>query len=245
MSWPIFRDRRDAGRQLAEKLRGYATRRDGIVLGLARGGVPVAYEIARALDFPLEAFTVRKLGVPGQPELAMGAIASGGDYYLNHDLISHLGISRHSIEEVVQSEKEELDRRERLFGEAQEPIALENRTVIVVDDGLATGASMFAAVRAIRAKKPRVIVVAVPVASASSRAEIAPFADDFVCLHAPRYFRAVGEWYEDFSQTSDDEVRHFLTEQVRSGGDGPRETRFPRRPSPKGSSPAADSRSRA
>lgn len=203
-----FLDRRDAGRQLAEKLRGYSGD-DVLVLGLPRGGVPVAYEVARALHAPLDVFVVRKLGVPGHRELAMGAIASGGVQVLNPDVIDGLRIPAAAVEAVAAREVEELERQQRAYRGAAPSPDLKGRTVIIVDDGLATGSTMRAAVRALRRGRPTQIVVAVPVASAETARSLREEAE-VVCLSEPREFYAVSMWYEDFSQTSDEEVRNLL-----------------------------------
>jgi putative phosphoribosyl transferase len=205
-----FRNRVDAGVQLARKLQAYADDPTVIVLGLPRGGVPVAYEVAKALRAPLDVFVVRKLGVPGHRELAMGAIASGGVRVLNTEVIQTLGISPMTIEAVAATELRELERRQRLYrGDAPFP-SLNGRKVIVVDDGLATGSTMLAAVRAIRHSNPARIIVAVPVGAAETCHRLTYEADDVVCLLAPPVFQAVSLWYEEFSQTSDEEVRSLL-----------------------------------
>jgi predicted phosphoribosyltransferase len=205
-----FADRREAGRVLAEQLSNYAGRRDVIVLGLPRGGVPVAFEIAKALNAPLDVFMVRKLGVPGHEELAMGAIASGGAVVLNDEAIHGLGIRREEIEEEIAHEREELARRERIYHRSREPLDVAGKVAIVVDDGLATGSTMRAAVAALRTRKPAAVVVAAPVAAAETCAAMRAIADDCVCAVTPSPFRAVGLWYADFEQTSDDEVRALL-----------------------------------
>jgi putative phosphoribosyl transferase len=203
-------DRRAAGRELAQLLAHYCGRGNLVVLGLPRGGVPVALEVARALGAPLDVFVVRKLGVPGHSELAMGAIASGGVRALNLDVISALGITPAELEAVSERELDELERREREYRGEFEPLALGGQTVIVVDDGLATGATMRAAVRALRHRHTQAIVVAVPVAAAQTCAELASDADEVVCARTPERFAAVGLWYRDFSATSDEEVRELL-----------------------------------
>lgn len=213
-----FRDRREAGRLLATLLRKFAGRGDVVVLGLPRGGVPVAFEIAVAIGAPLDAFTVRKLGVPGHEEFAMGAIASGGAYVLNEEAIEALGISHDEIVGVAQREGQELDRREHLYRDHRQYPVLEGKTVILVDDGLATGASMLVAVNALRRKRPEKIVVAVPVASPEAYSSLRGHADEIVCCHTPVRFLGVGAWYEDFSQVGDDEVRRLLNQAaLRSG----------------------------
>jgi len=205
-----FRNRTDAGRQLAEKLGAYANRSDVLVLGLPRGGVPVGFEVARALGAPLEVFLVRKLGVPGYEELAMGAVASGGGRVLNDEIVHGLGISEHEIDAAVARELPELARREQLFRGDRPPPDIEGRTVILVDDGLATGATMRAAVAALRRQRPAGIVVAVPTASPDTCEALKAEADDVICAMTPDPFFAVGHWYDDFTQTTDEEVRDFL-----------------------------------
>jgi predicted phosphoribosyltransferase len=205
-----FLDRHDAGRYLAGKLLHYRNRPDVIVLGLPRGGVPVAYEVARALDAPLDVFLVRKLGVPGHQELAMGAIASGGVKVLNHALIRELRIPQAAIDAAVAREMRELERREREYRDNRPPPDVEGRTVILVDDGLATGSTMLAAVSALKRAGAARIVVAVPVASRRACAEFEDHVDAVICAETPDDFEAVGQWYYDFSQTTDDEVRDLL-----------------------------------
>lgn len=205
-----FRDRVEAGRFLAGLLSGYAGRDDVIVLALPRGGVPVAYEVAKALGAPLDVLVVRKLGVPGHEELAMGAIASGGLLVLDEDLVRRLGIGRAEIERTVSAELRELERREAAYREGREAPELEGKTVILVDDGLATGSTMRAAALAVRQARPARIVVAVPVAAAETCDEFRAVVDEIVCGLTPRPFQAVGLWYDDFSQTSDEEVRGLL-----------------------------------
>jgi predicted phosphoribosyltransferase len=206
-----YLDRTDAGAQLARHLAAYAGRGDVIVLGLPRGGVPVAAEVARALRAPLDVFCVRKLGVPGQPELAMGAIATGGVVVVNQDVVAEIFVPPDVMAEVTAAERAELERRERAYRGDRPPPSLAARTVVLVDDGLATGASMRAAVRAVRAAGPARVVVAVPVAAAETCRSLEAEADEVVCPLAPEGFRSVGGWYEDFSTTSDDEVRRCLT----------------------------------
>jgi len=207
---PRFRDRREAGRRLAEKLTAYAGRPDVIVLALPRGGVPVAYEVARALEAPLDVYLVRKLGVPGQEELAMGAIATGGVVVLNEPVVRGLGIPRDVIDAVTAWQQGELERRQRLYRGEAPPPDVRGRTVILVDDGLATGATMRAAVAALRKQQPARIVVAVPTAPPETCEELRTETDDVVCAMTPEPFQSVGLWYEDFSQTTDDEVRELL-----------------------------------
>jgi putative phosphoribosyl transferase len=205
-----FRDRRDAGRQLAEKLSAYANRLGVLVLGLPRGGVPVAYEVAKVLNAPLDVFLVRKLGVPGHEELAMGAIASGSVRVLNKNVVQSLRLSDQTIEAVAAAEQRTLVRRERVYRGDRPRLAVRDQTIILVDDGLATGATMRAAVVALRQQQPRRIVVAVPVAAPETCDEFRAEVDDIVCAITPPLFYAVGLWYQDFSQTSDEEVRALL-----------------------------------
>jgi len=195
---------------LAEMLREYANRDDVVVLALPRGGVPVGFEVAKALNAPLDVFVVRKLGLPGQEELAMGAIASGGIRVLNRDLIRALGIPEEVVDRITQEEQRELERRERAYREGRPPLDVRGRTVILVDDGLATGSSMRVAALALRQKQPAQIVVAVPVAARDTCAEFESVVDKIVCAVTPEPFWGVGQWYADFSQTSDEEVRDLL-----------------------------------
>lgn len=205
-----FADRREAGTELAGAVRGQLGARDIVVLGLPRGGVPVAYEVAAALGAPLDVFVVRKLGVPGQEELALGAIASGGVQVLNEDLVRDLTITPAAIERIAEREQAELQRREQLYRDGRPPVAIEGRHVVVVDDGLATGATMRAAVIALRKHNPASVTVAVPVAAQDTRDDFRRIADDIICLATPEPFRAVGLWYSDFRPTSDEEVRELL-----------------------------------
>jgi putative phosphoribosyl transferase len=205
-----FRDRAEAGELLAEKLTSYRDRDDVVVLALPRGGAPVAREVARVLGVPFDVYVVRKLGVPGHEELAMGAIATGGIRQVNHDVVDALGIPASVIDAVAASEQVELDRREREYRGDRGPLALTNKTVILVDDGLATGSTMRAAVMAVRQQHPARVIVAVPVGAASTCAELATEADDVVCLRTPDPFVAVGLWYRDFTPTTDHEVRTLL-----------------------------------
>jgi predicted phosphoribosyltransferase len=206
----IFHDRYDAGRQLAAHLTRYAGRPDVLVLALPRGGLPVAYEVARALGAPLDVFLVRKLGVPGREELAMGAIASGGVRVLNDEVVRALRIPEEVIDAVAAEEQAELERRERTYRDGRPAPDVRGRTVILVDDGLATGSSMRAAVEALRLRGPARIVVAVPVGAPETCAALREIADEVVCAYEPERFAAVGLWYADFSQTSDEEVRQLL-----------------------------------
>ena len=212
---PRFHDRTEAGRVLAADLAKYSGRSDVIVLALPRGGVPVAYEVARALGAPLDVFLVRKLGLPGHEELAMGAIASGGVRLINEDVVDAYDVTDAEIEAVAVAEQTELERRERAYRDGRSLPALRDRTVILVDDGLATGATMRAAVLAVRQESPSRIVVAVPVAAADTCDEFRRIVDDIVCAETPAPFYAVGLWYEDFAQTTDDEVHDLLTAAAR------------------------------
>ena len=205
-----YRDRREAGQVLAGHLGSYAGRPDVLVLALPRGGVPVAVEVAHALAAPLDVFLVRKLGLPAHPELAMGAIASGGVRVLNDDVVRAYGIPDHTIDAVARREEVELARREREYRLGRPPVDVRNRVVILVDDGLATGSTMKAAVAALRQTGPSRIVVAVPVGAPSACEKLRAVADEVVCARTPAAFSAVGEWYDDFSQTSDEEVRRLL-----------------------------------
>ncbi len=206
----LIRDRAEAGQILATKLKQYAKRPDVIILALPRGGVPVAYQVAAILDLPLDIFLVRKLGVPGQEELAMGAIASGGVRVLNHDVIESLRIPESIIEAVAEKEKRELERRENFYKQDAPPYDLTNKTVILIDDGLATGATMRAAAEALKQQKVNKIVIAVPVAAESTCRELSELVDEIVCALTPEPFYGVGYWYDDFSQTSDEEVIDLL-----------------------------------
>lgn len=206
----MFHDRRDAGEKLAERLSGYAGRDDVVVLGLPRGGVPVAYEVARAIGAPLDVCTVRKLGVPGHEELAMGAVAHGGVRVLNEVAIDTLGIDERLVDAVTRRELRELERRQLVFRGGRPPLEVRGRVVVLVDDGLATGSTMQAAVAATRAHDPARVVVAVPVAAPDVCASFRALADDVVCVDTPAPFFGVGLWYRDFSQTSDEEVKALL-----------------------------------
>jgi predicted phosphoribosyltransferase len=206
----IFHDRHDAGRHLARALGRYVGRDDVLILALPRGGVPVGYEVAQALHAPLDVYLVRKLGVPGRPELAMGAIAIGGVRVLNTDVIESLGIPASTIDAVAAAETREIVRRDRRYRGDRPPPAVKGKSVIVVDDGLATGATMRAAVAALRAQDPARIVVAVPTASRETCRELQRDADEMICLTTPAPFYAVGAWYADFSPTEDDAVCDLL-----------------------------------
>jgi putative phosphoribosyl transferase len=205
-----FPDRSAAGRALAERLKRHRHKSSLRVLALPRGGVPVAYEVALALDAPLDVLVVRKIGAPGHPELAIGAIASGGARVVNESVVDELGLNDESIARAADAEKEELARRERTYRGDRPPVDVEGRTVILVDDGLATGATMRAAALALRAQNPARVVVAVPVAAEQTCAELRDDVDEVVCALTPEPFLAVGAWYEDFSQTTDEEVRELL-----------------------------------
>src|SRR6184192_1122989 len=210
-----FANRTEAGRLLAEKLVQYAGRDDVVVLGLPRGGVPVAYQVARRLGAPLDVFIVRKLGVPGFEELAAGAIASGGVRVLNEDVVRAIPHSEEAIEAVTTRETAELERREQIYREGRPAPELRNRVVILVDDGLATGATMRAAVKALRQSTAAKIIVAVPVGPPDTCHELEEQADETICLSMPEFFQAVGQYYEDFSQISDEDVRQLLTSAAR------------------------------
>lgn len=207
-----FANRREAGVELASNLRHYAGRSDVVVLALPRGGVPVAFEVAESLNAPLEVFLVRKLGMPGQPEFAMGAIASGGVRVLNDDVVRWYSIPDAAIERITREEQAELERREREYRQGRALPDLRDRVVILIDDGLATGSTMRAAVQAVRQHQPARVVVAVPVGAPSTCQEFADVTDETVCARTPEPFAAVGYWYRDFSQTTDDEVRTLLHE---------------------------------
>lgn len=212
MAQPLFENRVDAGRMLAQELVEYKQDSDVIVLGLPRGGVPVAYEVAEALEAPLDIFLVRKLGLPGREELAMGAIASGGVRVLNESVVGAMDIPDEVVEAVTEEEQEEMERRERRYRGERPAADLEGRTVILVDDGLATGATMRAAVRGLRAQNPKEIIVAVPTASPETCEQFEDEVQDVICSVTPHPFRGVGFWYEDFSQTTDEEVQDYLRE---------------------------------
>ncbi len=210
MPQPRFEDRRDGGRALASRLRAYAGRPDVRVLALPRGGVPVGYEVARALGAPLDLFLVRKLGAPRYDELAMGAIADGGVRILNPSVISRLGITAEDVERVTARETEELARRAQRYRGGRPPTDVRGRTVLLVDDGLATGSTMRAAVAALKQQGPRRLVVAVPVAAAQTCEALESEVDEVACATTPEPFYAVGQWYRDFEQTSDEEVHALL-----------------------------------
>jgi predicted phosphoribosyltransferase len=210
MRTPLFSDRRDAGRRLSKQLSHYAEDKDVLVLALPRGGVPVAYEVARSLRAPLDVFLVRKLGVPGHEELAMGAIASGGVRVINDDVVRVLNITEKDIDQVAAREQQEMERRERQYRGDRPPPAIRGRKIILVDDGLATGASMRAAIAALRTQGPAEIVAAVPTAPPETCRSFESEVDRIICAETPQPFQAVGLWYKDFSQTTDDEVREYL-----------------------------------
>lgn len=205
-----FKDRQEAGKYLAEALLEFSNNDNSLVLALPRGGVPVAYEVASALSLPLDVLLVRKLGVPGHEELAMGAIAWDHICFINQDIVRQLGIPENAIEHVIAKEQEELLRRNNLYRDDRPPPEIEGNTAIVVDDGLATGATMKAAVSTLRQAKAAHIVVAVPVGAPSTNYELEEIADKVVCLLTPEPFYGVGRWYADFSQVSDEEVQHLL-----------------------------------
>jgi putative phosphoribosyl transferase len=213
-----FVDRREAGVSLAGHLHKYAGRGDVVVLALPRGGVPVAYEVAAALGAVLDVFAVRKLGVPGHEELAMGAIASGGVQVLNGEVVAWYQPSAATIEAVARRERVELERRERLYRGNRPMVAVEGRVVILVDDGLATGSTMRAAVASVRQLRPARVVVAAPVGARDTCEALSRIADEVVCAFTPDHFTAVGAWYVDFSETSDDDVRALIGEPGGSGG---------------------------
>jgi putative phosphoribosyl transferase len=224
-----FHDRTEAGQRLAAELRSYAHDPDVRVLALPRGGAPVAFEVARALRAPLDVFIVRKLGLPGHEEYAMGAVASGGIAVLREDVVRRFGVSDAAVERVIHRERQELERRERRYRGDRPLPEIAGRTVILVDDGLATGSTMRAAVQALRRERPKQLVVAVPVAAPETCDEFRDEVDDIVCAVTPEPFFAVGQWYEDFSQTTDEEVHELLeraaalpvTPAGPAAGDGP------------------------
>ena len=212
-----YDNRREAGVELASRIARFKGP-DTVVLALPRGGVPVGYEVARALEAPLDVFLVRKLGVPGHRELAMGAIASGGVRVLNEDVVGWYGITPAAIEQVAREEQVELERRERAYRNGRPPIPLEGRTVVLVDDGLATGSTMRAGVQAIRVQRPARIVVAVPVGAPDTCRQFADIADEVICARTPEPFSAVGLWYRDFTPTNDAQVRELLHERIEATG---------------------------
>ena len=207
----VFRDRREAGDVLAQKMASYRDKTNLLVLGLARGGVPVGWQVAHALRAPLDVFLVRKLGVPQWRELAMGALASGGGVVINDSLVRSLGISDEQVQSAIERETDELHRREDAYRGDRPPVDVTGKIVILVDDGIATGASMLAAVRAVKAEGPAQVVVAVPVGPASTCRQLAGESDDLICALTPQAFEAVGQVFEDFHQVSDDEVRDLLS----------------------------------
>lgn len=211
----IFSDRKEAGQKLASRLGEYANRPDVIVLGLPRGGVPVAFEVARALHAELDVFVSRKLGVPWQEELAFGAVASGGVRVLDEDIVSSVGISKEEIEQITERVKKEVERRERVYRGDRPPLQLEGRTAILVDDGIATGSSIRAAVAALKKMRPGRIVIAVPVAPMSTCKRLRAEVGDLQCVHTPVAFYAIGQFYADFSQVADEEVTELLREAAR------------------------------
>jgi putative phosphoribosyl transferase len=205
-----FQDRAEAGLKMAGRLEAYANRKDVIVLGIPRGGVPVAFEVAKALNAPLDVFVSRKLGVPGQEELAFGAIASGGVRVLDREIIEAVGISDPVIEEIAEKVRKELERREKLYRGERPSLQLEGQTAILVDDGIATGSSMRAAIQALKQLRPARIVVAVPVAPLSTWNRLKGEVDELICVGTPKYFHAIGQFYADFSQVADGEVTELL-----------------------------------
>ncbi len=208
----MFRDRRDAGSKLAEKLKNYKNRKEVLVLALPRGGVVTGFEIARYLHSPLDVLIVRKIGAPWQPELAAGAISETGAVVLNQDVLSGYGISRGYIEDAAAKQKEEIARRQRLYRKGENITNLEGKVIVLVDDGVATGATMKAAIETLKGEKIRKLVVALPVAPPETANELKKMADEFVCLETPQYFMAVGNHYQDFEQVSDEEVVRLLEE---------------------------------
>lgn len=213
----VFRDRADAGRRLAEELRHYAGREDVVVLALPRGGVPVGRRIADALHAPLDVVLVRKLGAPFQPELALGAVATGGVRILNEEVLGQVPVPDEELEKVTAREREELERRERVYRGDREPVPVEGRTVILVDDGVATGSTLRAAIQSLRRRRPARIVAAVPVAPADSAASLREEVDELVCVLTPVSFFGISQWYERFPQLSDEAVRELLAGDAREG----------------------------
>lgn len=227
----IFRDREEAGQKLASRLSKYENRDDVIVLGVPRGGIPVAFEVATALHLPLDIFVLRKLGVPGHEELAFGAVGSGGVRVLNPRVVQQLGISQLDIASVTSAEREELERRERLYRGSRPRLDVQGRTVILVDDGIATGASLMAATHALRKMKPAAIVLATPIAPRATCDHLRREVDELVCMEMPEPFYGVGQFYGDFSQVSDEDVIQLLerasgqrTGRYQAGGDATRRT---------------------
>lgn len=214
----IFENRVEAGRNLAGKLQKYASRKDVVVLGIPRGGVPVAFEVANALGAPLDIFLSRKLGVPGQEELAFGALATGGVRILDEDLIRKLGISTEEIDRITRTVQAELERREQVYRGHRSALRIEGQTVLLIDDGIATGSSMRAAIEALRELKPAGVVVAVPVAPLSTCNRLRSEVDELVCVYSPEYFFAIGQFYEDFSQVADEEVTELLRRAAHPAG---------------------------
>jgi len=212
----IFEDRVQAGQQLAQMLKSYAGRKDLVVLGIPRGGVPVAFEVAKVLQAPLDIFFSRKLGVPGQEELAFGAITSGGARVVDQDLVEELRISEEEIEQITEGVKHELERREKLYRGGRAPLRVEGKIVILIDDGIATGASMRVAIKALRQMKPSRLIVAVPVAPASTCHKMKAEVDELVCVSTPEFFYAIGQFYQDFSQVTDEEVIDLLHQSAKS-----------------------------
>lgn len=217
----IFADRIAAGRLLGTRLSRFANREDVLVLALPRGGVPVGFEVALAVNAPLDVFLVRKLGVPGEEELALGAIASGGVRLLNTETVRILGIPSQQIDAITRKEARELERREHLYRGDRSALDVHGRTLIVVDDGMATGFTMRVAVKALRQKEPQQIIVTVPVASSAACKDVEQEADAVVCLYTPREFYAVGQWYRDFPQVSDAEVCDLLDRAKKAAGQSP------------------------
>ena len=213
-----FVNRREAGEELATKLTAYANRPDVLVLALPRGGVPVGFAVAQALHVPFDVFLVRKLGVPGHEELAMGAVASGGVRVLNPDVVEMLRIPASLIDTVADRELQEIERREQQYRARRPAVEVQGRTLILVDDGLATGATMRAAVTALRQRRPARVIVAVPTAASETCADLRTEVEEIVCAHTPEPFYAVGLWYDDFTQVGDEEVRDLLTAAVRGHG---------------------------
>lgn len=213
-----FANRTEAGKLLADALSGYTGRSDILILALPRGGVPVAYEVAKALSAPMDLWLVRKLGVPGQEELALGALVGKNIRVLNYDIIDLLNIDETVIDTIVAREQAELERRNRLYRQGKPPPAIEGKTIIIIDDGLATGATMRVAISSLRQAGAARIIAAVPVGAASTCDKIEEEADELICLHTPEPFYGVGQWYNDFSQTSDDEVRALLNNAATNPG---------------------------